>query len=112
MLSLILLLRVWPCIYRVYFNIYSVKKQNPNKNEEKWQISESLSTPSGSQQAKRGAEDSKGESGEEAAGGAASGASRLSFLHLSVFCNAKQLERFGGHVPFLPKALYFKSVTF
>lgn len=49
------------------------------------QISESPSTPPGSQQAKRGTEGGEGESGEEAPGGAEAGGSLRSFYIFKSF---------------------------
>lgn len=57
---------------------FTVIETNYSKSEEWYQVCQPPSSPTGPQQVKRGAEDGKGESGEEAAGGAESGASLLS----------------------------------
>lgn len=68
-------------------------------------------SPAGSQQAKGGAEDGEGESGEEAAGGAESGSS---LIHLFIYFPSAPFMRLhwrhlGGRV-LRVKSLYFKYI--
>lgn len=99
-LSLILLLRVCPCMHRVCFRILTLIKKGKKRNKKSW--SKYLNPPPGSQQAKRGTEDSKGESGEEAAGGAESGASLLSFYIFLCFIPLSNSTGDIGEVMSLP----------